>query len=85
MCVDRLLDCLDKMAIIDDVLPFLADIQTTDVNVIMPLVSQYRSFSRRISFVGYCLNIDSKKSRLDLDKIRTLEGTLKSRRVRFRT
>ena len=34
-CVDRLLDCLDKMAIIDDVLPFLADIQTTNVDVVM--------------------------------------------------
>ena len=40
MCIDRLLDCLDKMAIIDDVLPFLADIQTTEVDVIMSLVGQ---------------------------------------------
>jgi len=40
MCVDRLLDCLDKMAIIDDVLPFLADIQTSEVDVIMSLVGQ---------------------------------------------
>jgi len=39
--VDRLLDCLDKMAIIDDVLPFLADIQTTSVDVVMSLVGQH--------------------------------------------
>lgn len=39
-CIDRLLDCLDKMAIIDDVLPFLAYIQTTDVEVIMSIVGQ---------------------------------------------
>jgi len=42
LCIDRLLDCLNKMAIIDDVLPFLADIQTTDVDIIMSLVGQYR-------------------------------------------
>jgi len=40
MCVDRLLDCLNKMSIIDDILPFLAEIQTTDVDVIMSLVGQ---------------------------------------------
>jgi len=40
MCVDRLLDCLNKMSIIDDILPFLAEIQTTDVDIIMSLVGQ---------------------------------------------
>lgn len=44
-CVDRLLDCLDKMAIIDDILPFLADIQTTEVDIIMTLVGQYQCLS----------------------------------------
>jgi len=42
-CVDRLLDCLDKMSIIDDVLPFLADIHTDNVQLVMPLVGQQHS------------------------------------------
>jgi len=39
-CIDRLLDSLDKMIILDDVLPFLTDIQCSDVDIIMSIVGQ---------------------------------------------
>jgi len=39
-CIDRLLDSLDKMIILDDVLPFLTDIQCSDVDIIMCIVGQ---------------------------------------------
>ncbi|XP_014662009.1 PREDICTED: SCY1-like protein 2 [Priapulus caudatus] len=44
-CIDRLLDNLDKMTILDEVLPFLLDIQSHRGNppeVIMPIVDIYR-------------------------------------------
>ena len=39
-CIDRLLDSLDKMIILDDVLPFLTDIQCSDVDIIMSIVGR---------------------------------------------
>ena len=37
-CIDRLLDSLDKMMILDEVLPFLTEIQGQDVDIIMSVI-----------------------------------------------
>jgi SCY1-like protein 2 len=37
-CIDRLLDSLDKMMILDEVLPFLTEIQVQDVDIIMSVI-----------------------------------------------
>lgn len=41
-CIDKLIDCLDKMTIIDELIPFLTEIQCTDVAVIMAVVGLYQ-------------------------------------------
>lgn len=41
-CIDRLLENLDKVTILDDVLPFLTDIQCSDVDIIMAVVAIYK-------------------------------------------
>ncbi|XP_025110543.1 SCY1-like protein 2 isoform X2 [Pomacea canaliculata] len=41
-CVDHLLESLDKMLILDDVLPFLTDITCQDPDVIVTIVSIYK-------------------------------------------
>lgn len=40
-CVDHLLESLDKMLILDDVLPFLTDITCQDPDVIVTIVSKF--------------------------------------------
>ena len=37
-CIDRLVDSLDKMMILDEVLPFLTDIPCQDVDIIMSVI-----------------------------------------------
>ena len=37
-CLSRLLDSLDKMVILEEVLPFLTEIQCSDVDIIMAVV-----------------------------------------------
>lgn len=37
-CLNRLIDSLDKMMILEEVLPFLTEIQCTDVDIIMAVV-----------------------------------------------
>ena len=37
-CVDRLIDSLEKMMIIEEVLPFLAEITCQDVDIIMAII-----------------------------------------------
>lgn len=39
-CIDKLLDSLDKMIILDEVLPFLTDISCQDADVVMAVVSK---------------------------------------------
>jgi len=39
-CLSRLLDSLDKMVILEEVLPFLTEIQCSDVDIIMAVVGQ---------------------------------------------
>ncbi len=39
-CIDRLLDSLDKMMILDEVLPFLTESQCQDVDIIMAVIGQ---------------------------------------------
>ncbi|XP_064607095.1 SCY1-like protein 2 [Liolophura sinensis] len=41
-CIDKLLDSLDKMIILDEVLPFLTDISCQDADVVMAVVSIYK-------------------------------------------
>ena len=44
-CIDRLLDCLDKMVIIDELIPFLAEIQCADVDITMAVIGIDRGAS----------------------------------------
>ena len=37
-CIDRLLDSLDKMIILDEVIPFLTEITCSDVDIIMAVI-----------------------------------------------
>lgn len=57
-CIDRLLDSLDKMIILDDVLPFLTEIQCSDVDIIMAVVCTYEkcvaSMNPRRSLIDCC-------------------------------
>jgi len=39
-CLNRLLDSLDKMIILEEVLPFLTEIQCSDVDIIMAVIGQ---------------------------------------------
>ena len=39
-CIDRLIDSLEKMMIIEDVLPFLIDITGQDVDIVMAIIGQ---------------------------------------------
>ncbi|ELU03322.1 hypothetical protein CAPTEDRAFT_140753, partial [Capitella teleta] len=41
-CIDRLLDSLGKMMILDEVLPFLTEIQVQDVDIIMSVIAIYK-------------------------------------------
>ena len=50
-CIDRLLDSLDKMMILDEVLPFLTDIQCSDVDIIMCIVCESSVFNSRTSLL----------------------------------
>jgi len=43
------LDSLDKMIILDDVLPFLTDIQCSDVDIIMSIVGQLCTFDLQVT------------------------------------
>ena len=49
-CVDRLLDSLDKMTVLEEVLPFMTEITCSDVDIIMAQSGQsvFRSADRRI-------------------------------------
>ena len=40
-CIDKLLESLDKMMILDEVLPFLTDIQCQDVDIIMSVIGKH--------------------------------------------
>ena len=40
-CIDRLIDSLDKMMILDEVLPFLTEISCQDVDIIMSVICTY--------------------------------------------
>lgn len=37
-CIDHMLDSLDKMLILDEILPFLADVSCQDAEVVMTIV-----------------------------------------------
>jgi SCY1-like protein 2 len=42
LCIDKLLDKLDKMIILDEVLPFLTDITTyQDTEILMAVIGKY--------------------------------------------
>ena len=42
-CIDRLLDSLDKMMILDEVLPFLTEMNCQDVDIIMSVICKSNS------------------------------------------
>ena len=54
-CIDRLLDSLDKMMILDEVLPFLTDIQCSDVDIIMCIVCESSAFIFQASLLRRCI------------------------------
>lgn len=39
-CIDKLLDSLDKMMILDEVLPFLTELKAQDVDIIMAIIGK---------------------------------------------
>ncbi|XP_046578667.1 SCY1-like protein 2 [Haliotis rubra] len=41
-CIDHMLDSLDKMLILDEILPFLADVSCQDAEVVMTIVGIYK-------------------------------------------
>ena len=53
LCIDNLLESLDKMIILDELLPFLTDIQCQDAKIVMAVVGK----------CSYCI-IDKIRSRL---------------------
>ena len=40
LCIDNLLESLDKMIILDELLPFLTDIQCQDAKIVMAVVGK---------------------------------------------
>ena len=41
LCIDNLLESLDKMIILDELLPFLTDIQCQDAKIVMAVVGKF--------------------------------------------
>ena len=48
LCIDKLLDKLDKMIILDEVLPFLTEINYPDTEILMAVIGKIRT----LSYVG---------------------------------
>ena len=44
LCIDNLLESLDKMIILDELLPFLTDIQCQDAKIVMAVVGRFLIF-----------------------------------------
>jgi len=53
-CINRLVSSLDKMIIIDDIIPFLTEIQCSDADIIMAVLGTVLQFSRRSFVSDYC-------------------------------
>ena len=54
-CIDRLLDSLDKMIILDEVIPFLTEITCSDVDIIMAVIGRSECPRERLLIVKYCI------------------------------
>lgn len=51
-----MLDYLDKMMILEEILPFLTDIQCSDADIIMTVVGSFVFFSLYLSFAA-CVRV----------------------------
>ena len=58
LCIDNLLESLDKMIILDELLPFLTDIQCQDAKIVMAVVGGlYLMYIKCLRCIFYeCLN-----------------------------
>ena len=48
-CLNRLIDSLDKMMILEELLPFLTEIQCSDVDIIMAIFCRFQSITNYIT------------------------------------
>lgn len=54
-CIGRLLKSLDTMIILEEVLPFLVEIQCSEAEIVMALLGQSRRFVFLQPFIHYLL------------------------------
>lgn len=56
-CLNRMLDYLDKMMILEEILPFLTDIQCSDADIIMTVVGSFVFFSCTSLLLPTCVSV----------------------------